>query len=355
MRCLRRKVVAGGFTLIELLVVVAIIALLISILLPSLSQARERAKRVACGANLKGNASTILVFAQMNENRVPYGQSGNGHYGSWWLTQMLAADFFWMEDNVGTSAKMWQCPSVPWTRVNADQIDPKGKLRFLRNFNATEEPEGVSDTTPGSCRAFVASLDPDVAASKGVTNWAPGSESDGRTATANFATYQYYGQSHWQNQSTPYQNSTNLPWPGIANPNGNLRVNPLNVAGAAAWSPIEVCKTTFENPYAPQTVFTTSSSPFALKFNQPMTLDSNDFINPPIMSDLTQATFTNGLLSQSPSVNHPISYGVGTATAYGNTAYLDGHVEGKTLRLDTTPAFWEDGVFSGGVQIYWFR
>ncbi|MCH7719359.1 MAG: prepilin-type N-terminal cleavage/methylation domain-containing protein [Planctomycetes bacterium] len=53
----------GAFTLIELLVVVSIIALLISILLPSLRRARDQAKAVVCGSGIGGILRGMVTYS----------------------------------------------------------------------------------------------------------------------------------------------------------------------------------------------------------------------------------------------------------------------------------------------------
>ncbi len=61
-----------GFTLIELLVVVAIIALLVAILVPSLNQAREMAKRAVCAHNLRQIGLAAALYGTTFNDQIPY-------------------------------------------------------------------------------------------------------------------------------------------------------------------------------------------------------------------------------------------------------------------------------------------
>jgi prepilin-type N-terminal cleavage/methylation domain-containing protein/prepilin-type processing-associated H-X9-DG protein len=72
----RRETWASAFTLIELLVVVAIIGLLISILLPSLSRAKKQARTLVCTTNLREQGRAAFYYSEVNRGVVGRGIQG---------------------------------------------------------------------------------------------------------------------------------------------------------------------------------------------------------------------------------------------------------------------------------------
>jgi len=126
-----------AFTLIELLVVVAIIALLISILLPSLARARELSKRTVCSANLRGVGQACKIYASENEEFWPTVETTSEEVS---YTETIGVDRssvsnatsstmsttrnFWMLIRQGDiTVKLMKCPSSPSSMDDTENLN----------------------------------------------------------------------------------------------------------------------------------------------------------------------------------------------------------------------------------------
>jgi len=151
-----------GFTLIELLVVIAIISLLVSILLPSLNQAKELARQAVCMSNLRSLTLTQLLYAQDSDGwSTPlfswYSDSIDSNKSNWggdvW-TLMLMKGGYIDEPGEGSSSN-FNCPSLAPT-VYPD-FDTYGKYYTFHTYGMRRhwfQPPfrllGDSVTTPTS-------------------------------------------------------------------------------------------------------------------------------------------------------------------------------------------------------------
>ncbi len=73
----------NGFTLVELLVVIGIIALLIAILLPAVTMARQEARLLQCESNMRSLGSAIFAYAAGNDGKFPFNGDNRNNDGGW--------------------------------------------------------------------------------------------------------------------------------------------------------------------------------------------------------------------------------------------------------------------------------
>ena len=132
--CRRRR----AFTLIELLVVISIIALLVSILVPALREAREQARRAVCSSNLRQIGIMHQMYAEDNNGYFP---CNNATITYFYLNRVVG-------DYMSSLHQAWQCPSDRRRLANGDPIIPSYRYnRYMTNKDGKwdDEEDNVSE------------------------------------------------------------------------------------------------------------------------------------------------------------------------------------------------------------------
>jgi prepilin-type N-terminal cleavage/methylation domain-containing protein/prepilin-type processing-associated H-X9-DG protein len=196
-----------AFTLIELLVVVAIISLLVMILMPSLTRARELARRAVCAANLNGIGKGFTIYAGDYSDKPPWitrvvagvdtaviawnTATGTQAQQAAAPTSLSSTALLFLLVRTGQPVKLFICPSdTVGNPMESAKWDNAGTMTFYWDFiDATRSSYSVqaplTNNRPGYTGqsqgglAIVADKNPEYdTAGSAATNWADGDLTD---------------------------------------------------------------------------------------------------------------------------------------------------------------------------------
>lgn len=130
-----KHVQRAGFTLIELLVVIAIVAILASLLLPALSQAKAKVRKAACMSNLRQWTVALLFYTDNNEDALPR-EKPSANATPWNISYHS-----WDSASASTNGDVWYNALPVKTRLADYAADPSRRMDFYSSQSMFHCPQ----------------------------------------------------------------------------------------------------------------------------------------------------------------------------------------------------------------------